>query len=115
MRLVREAHGVGKGVIPGALVVNGVALWIAGGQRLDQRALRRGDAAGECQGSAGLVMGAGECGFWRRQKLSPLIDRINDRYGRCSIGFGLFHATCGRSRAMPPFIGCRRRGSFDGA
>jgi len=28
----------------------------------------------------------------RRQKLSPLIDRINDRYGRCSIGFGLFPA-----------------------
>src|SRR5271155_5857084 len=26
----------------------------------------------------------------RRQKLSPLLDRINDRYGRCSIGFGLF-------------------------
>jgi DNA polymerase-4 len=26
----------------------------------------------------------------KRQKLSPLIDRINDRYGRCSIGFGLF-------------------------
>jgi DNA polymerase IV len=26
----------------------------------------------------------------QRQKLSPLIDRINDRYGRCSIGFGLF-------------------------
>jgi hypothetical protein len=26
----------------------------------------------------------------RRQKLLPLIDRINDRYGRCSIGFGLF-------------------------
>jgi hypothetical protein len=26
----------------------------------------------------------------RRQKLAPLIDRINDRYGRCSIGFGLF-------------------------
>jgi hypothetical protein len=26
----------------------------------------------------------------RRQKLSSLIDRINDRYGRCSIGFGLF-------------------------
>jgi hypothetical protein len=25
-----------------------------------------------------------------RQKLSPLIDRINDRYGRCAIGFGLF-------------------------
>jgi DNA polymerase-4 len=26
----------------------------------------------------------------RRGKLSPLIDRINDRYGRCAIGFGLF-------------------------
>jgi hypothetical protein len=26
----------------------------------------------------------------RRQKLSPLIDRINDRDGRCAIGFGLF-------------------------
>jgi hypothetical protein len=25
----------------------------------------------------------------RRQKLSPLVDLINDRYGRCSIGFGL--------------------------
>src|ERR1700724_1713741 len=28
----------------------------------------------------------------RPQKLSPLIDRINDRYGRCAIGFGLFPA-----------------------
>ena len=26
----------------------------------------------------------------RRQQLSPLVDRINDRYGRCTIGFGLF-------------------------
>ena len=26
----------------------------------------------------------------RRQKLSPLVDRINDRIGRCAIGFGLF-------------------------
>ena len=25
----------------------------------------------------------------RRQKLSPLVDRINDRYGRCAIGYGL--------------------------
>jgi DNA polymerase IV len=25
----------------------------------------------------------------RRQKLSPIVDRINDRYGRCAIGFGL--------------------------
>ena len=26
----------------------------------------------------------------RRHKLSPRIDRINNRYGRCAIGFGLF-------------------------
>jgi len=26
----------------------------------------------------------------QRKQLSPLIDRINDRYGRCAIGFGLF-------------------------
>jgi hypothetical protein len=25
----------------------------------------------------------------RRQKPSPMIDRINDRYGRCAIDFGL--------------------------
>jgi DNA polymerase IV len=30
-----------------------------------------------------------ETGNERRQKLSPMIDRINDRYGRCAIGFGL--------------------------
>ena len=36
MRLGREARGVGKGVVPGAVVVDGVELWIAGGQRLDQ-------------------------------------------------------------------------------
>jgi DNA polymerase-4 len=29
-------------------------------------------------------------GNHRHQRLSPLIDRINDRYGRCAIGFGLF-------------------------
>jgi hypothetical protein len=34
--------------------------------------------------------------------LSPLIDRINDRYGRCSIGFGLF------PRDVRAFIGSRR-------
>jgi hypothetical protein len=45
----------------------------------------------------------------RRQKLSPLVDRINDRYGRCAIGFGLFppdvrafkgHAAFHRSRTV---------------
>jgi hypothetical protein len=30
-----------------------------------------------------------EAASQRRQKLSPMIDRINDRYGRCAIGFGL--------------------------
>jgi hypothetical protein len=37
------------------------------------------------------------------QKLSRLIDRINDRYGRCAIGFGL--AGCGKlccCSGMPP-------------
>ena len=29
----------------------------------------------------------------RRQKLSPLIDRINTRYGRGAIGFGLLPPT----------------------
>ena len=29
----------------------------------------------------------------RRQKLSPLINGINDCYGRCAIGFGLFRFT----------------------
>jgi hypothetical protein len=36
---VSEAHDVGKGVVPRALVVDRVALCITGGQ--DQRALRR--------------------------------------------------------------------------
>ncbi len=49
----------------------------------------------------------------RRQKLSPLIDRINDHYGRCAIGFGLLPPEGGRSRAMRRFTGCRRAGSFE--
>jgi len=51
----------------------------------------------------------------RRQKLSPLVDRINDRYGRCAIGFGLFppRPTCARSRATPRSSERRRDGSFD--
>ena len=51
----------------------------------------------------------------RRQKLSPLVDRINDRYGRCTIGFGLFRPMCAPLRGMPLFTGCRRGGSFDSA
>src|SRR5215472_13333424 len=60
MRLVYEPHGVGKGVVPGPLVVDRVALWITGRQRLDQRAFRGGDAADQREGSAGRVIGAGE-------------------------------------------------------
>jgi hypothetical protein len=46
------------------------------------------------------------------QKLSPLIDRINNRYGRCAIGFGLFPPNVRAFKAMPRFTGCRRGGSF---
>jgi hypothetical protein len=35
----------------------------------------------------------------KRQKLSPVVDRINDRHGRDAIGFGLLLApNCGRNR-----------------
>jgi hypothetical protein len=49
----------------------------------------------------------------RRQKLSPLIDRINDRFGRCSIGFGLFPHDVRASKGTPRFTGCRKGGNFD--
>ena len=60
VRLVRAAHGIGEGIVPGALVLDGVALGKAGGERLDQGALRRGDAVGEGQGGLGGVIGAGQ-------------------------------------------------------
>ena len=60
MRPMREPHGVGEGIVPGALVVDGLALWVARGQRLDQRALRRGDAVYEREGVARGVIGTGE-------------------------------------------------------
>jgi hypothetical protein len=44
----------------------------------------------------------------RCQKLSPLIDRINDRYGRCSIGFGLFLSDVRAFKGTPRFTRCRR-------
>ena len=59
----------------------------------------------------------------RRQKLSPLVDRINDRYGRCSIGFGLFPSDVRAFKGHAAFhrvpdaarslagIACRRRRS----
>jgi hypothetical protein len=37
---MREAHRIGKGVIPRALVIDRIALRVASGQRLDQRAFR---------------------------------------------------------------------------
>jgi hypothetical protein len=39
----------------------------------------------------------------RRQKLSPLIDLINDRYGRCAIGFGLFPLEVRSFKGHPAF------------
>jgi hypothetical protein len=42
----------------------------------------------------------------RRQKLSPLIDRINDRYGRCSIGFGLFPSDVRAFKGHAAFAPC---------
>jgi DNA polymerase IV len=42
-------------------------------------------------------------GNQRRQKLSPLIDLINDRYGRGAIGFGLFPPDTRRFRGHAAF------------
>ncbi|MBV9203207.1 MAG: hypothetical protein JOY83_26415 [Alphaproteobacteria bacterium] len=41
----------------------------------------------------------------RRRKLSPLIDRVHHRYGRCAIDAACFRSMCGCSRAMPAFTG----------
>src|SRR5271163_5082312 len=61
MRPVSEVHCIGKGIVPRALVVDRVALWIASRQRLDQRAFRRGGPTGQRERRAGRVMSAGEC------------------------------------------------------
>ena len=60
MGLVRGPHGVGKSIVPGALIVDGVALRITGRQRLDQRPLGRGDATDQCEGSVGRIIGTSE-------------------------------------------------------
>ena len=60
MGLVRRPHGVGKGIVPGPLIVDGVMLRITGRQRLDQRALRRGDAIDQFEGSVGRIIGASQ-------------------------------------------------------
>jgi len=50
----------------------------------------------------------------RRQKLSPLIDCINDRYGRCSIGFGLFQSDVSRVSASLARLGSSPDSSLEG-
>ena len=51
---------VGESVVPGRWSSIGVALRIAGGQRLDQRALRRGDATGQRKRGARGVIASGQ-------------------------------------------------------
>ena len=60
MGLVRGPHGVGKGIVPRALIVDRVALRITGRQRLDQRPLGQSDATDQCEGSVGRIVGASE-------------------------------------------------------
>ncbi len=60
MRLVRAAHGIREDIVPGTLVLDGVALGKRAEKRLDQGALRRRDAVGEGQGRLGGVEGAGQ-------------------------------------------------------
>jgi hypothetical protein len=48
----------------------------------------------------------------RRQKLSPLIDRINDRYVRCSIGFGSFPRDVRAFKGHPAFHRVPERWEF---
>jgi DNA polymerase-4 len=48
----------------------------------------------------------------RRQKLSPLIDLINDRYGRCAIGFGLFPPDVRAFKGHAAFHRVPERGEF---
>jgi DNA polymerase IV len=49
----------------------------------------------------------------RRQKLSPLIDRINGRYAAARSASACRCPRCARSAAMPRSGGCRKGGSFE--
>ena len=60
MRAMSKAHRVGEGIVPGALVVDGLTQGVAFGKRFDESALRRRDAVGERECSARRVIGAGE-------------------------------------------------------
>ena len=46
---VREAHRVGKGVVPGALFLDGLGLGKPGGQGVDQRPFRGSDVTAQCK------------------------------------------------------------------
>jgi hypothetical protein len=48
----------------------------------------------------------------RRQKLSPLIDRINTRYGRGAIGFGLLPPTVRAFSGHAAFLRVPERWEF---
>ena len=58
---MRKSHGIGKRVVPGPLVVDRIALRVAGGQRLDQGTLRCGRTVAKGKRGAGGVISAGEC------------------------------------------------------
>ena len=67
MRLMDAAHGIGEGIVPGRLVLDHVALRIARGQCLDQRAFRRGDVGCKCERHVGGIVGTAErCGLAAR-------------------------------------------------
>lgn len=48
----------------------------------------------------------------RRQKLSPLVDRVNHRYGRYAIGFGLFAPDVRAFKGHAAFHGVPERWEF---
>ena len=50
----------------------------------------------------------------RCQKLSPLVDRINDRYGRCTIGFGLLPPEVREFKGHAAFQRVPESWEFDG-
>jgi hypothetical protein len=129
MRLLCEPHGVGKGVVPRALVVDGVALRITGRQRLDQRAFGRADTADQREGGAGRVIGASKrCGlasrvlqFPREVVVRP--DRIGDapmsdravrvplqRLREAGDRFLMMVAKAPVEAAVEPTLGVRRGG-----
>lgn len=129
MRLMGAAHGIGKGIVPGALVVNRIAPRIARRQRLDQRTFRRGGPVSQCDGRTGRVMSARE----RRSLAGGILqfprvvviwpDRIGEtpmRHGAIRVhlqrllkagsGFLMVVAKAPVEAAVKPALGIRRGG-----